>query len=105
MFDFLKKTNDLLLWLIFFFGVAPISLFAQQMRGFEKSEQRYVYDVSYKKFAVGKIIRELQHEGRVITANTTADLSFLFYHFGGNQLSHLYWDETCTIGLKFITGY
>ena len=63
------------------------------MREFMNGEQRYVYDVSYKKMKVGKMIREFQHNGREITAKISADLSFLFYRFGGDQRSDIYWDE------------
>lgn len=75
-------------------------LFAQPMCGFTNSEQRYVYNVSYKKISVGRIIRELQCNGDAITANTTADLSFLFYHFGGNQRSSIYWDDISQLFLS-----
>ena len=94
----MKKINELFLYLLFFFSLVAIS-FAQPMREFN-GEQRYVYDVSYKEMPVGKMIREFQHNGEVLTANTTADLSFLFYHFGGNQLSHIYWDEVSQLFLS-----
>ncbi len=88
----MKKSNYLFLSLLLF-AVTPCYLFAQQILEFADSEQRYVYDVSYKKIAIGKIIRESLWQGNTVIANTTAELSFLSYHFGGNQLSHIYWDE------------
>lgn len=86
------KTNGLFCCALLFI-VTVGYLQAQPMCELANSEQRYVYDVSYKKISVGRIIRELQCNGDAITANTTADLSFLFYHFGGNQRSSIYWDE------------
>ena len=93
------KTNRLLCCALLFI-VTSGYLSAQPMCEFTKSKQRYVYDVSYKKIGIGRIIRELQCNGNDITANTTADLSFLFYHFGGNQLSSIYWDELSQLFLS-----
>jgi len=93
MFKILKKNNGFLALLCF------LSLFSGCLRAeadldFAQSEQRYVYDVFYKNISAGKISREFRHEGNRVTVNTTADLAFLFYHFGGNQLSHIYWDAS-----------
>ena len=57
------------------------------------SQQTYVYDVYYKKIAIGKMIRELQLTKQNIKINTMVDLSFLLVDFGGSQVSHIYWDE------------
>ena len=70
------------------------------MREFADGEQRYFYDVSNKEMSVGKMIREFQYNGDELTANTTADLSFLFYRFGGNQLSDIYWDDDSQLFLS-----
>jgi len=93
------KTNCLL-WCALLFMVTSSYLSAQPVCESANSEQRYVYDVSYKKISVGRIIRELQCNGNAITANTTADLSFLFYHFGGNQRSSIYWDDISQLFLS-----
>ncbi|WP_019614303.1 DUF3108 domain-containing protein [Psychromonas ossibalaenae] len=63
-------------------------------------KQRYTYDLFYKKITVGEIIRELQYEGEKITADTRADLSFLYIYFGGNQLSEMYWDKNSQMFLS-----
>lgn len=92
MFNMLQKNNKLL-FLLCLFTVLPVRLWANTQLDFAQSEQRYLYDISYKSIPVGKIIRELRSEGRRVTVNTTAELSFLFYHFGGNQLTELSWDD------------
>lgn len=90
----MQKINYLFWGLIFFLSVSSVSVSAQPMRLFEKGEKRYVYALSYKEIDVGKLTVELQHQGDEIIANTKADLFFLFLRFAGNQLSHIYWDET-----------
>lgn len=96
----MKKTNYLFLCLISLCGVASVPLFAQPMHEFANNERRYVYDVSYKNFYAGQIIRELQHEGRMITVNTTADLSLWFYRLAVEQLSQIYWDDVSQLFLS-----
>lgn len=87
-----KKNCYLCLYLLSLFAVSPLYVSAQVLAQFENSKQRYVYDVFYKKIAIGKIIRKLDQQGKTVIANSTAKLSFLYYRFGGDQLSHLYWD-------------
>lgn len=92
MFNCLQKKNNLF-FLMCLCSLLSARLWAKPPLDFAQSEQRYLYDISYKSIPVGKIIRELRSEGRRVTVNTTAELSFLFYHFGGNQLTELYWDD------------
>ncbi len=95
----MKKLNYWLLCSLFLCSsAAPV--FAQPLRELLNTEQRYVYDVSYKAVSVGKMIREFKYNGELITANTTADLSFLFYRFGGNQVSQIYWDDDAQLFLS-----
>ncbi|WP_028864871.1 DUF3108 domain-containing protein [Psychromonas aquimarina] len=81
----------------FFFSILwifnPQYLSAQEASGGPDSEQRYVYDVSYKSINVGQITRELSQHGQNMRVNTSADLAFLFFSFGGNQLSDVYRDK------------
>ncbi|MFT6984421.1 MAG: hypothetical protein ACJAT7_000208 [Psychromonas sp.] len=93
MFNIFQKKN-FFFSILCFFALFSACLWAKTPLAFAQSEQRYVYDVSYKSIAVGKIIRELRSEGGRETVNTTAELSFLFYHFGGNQLTRIYWDDS-----------
>ncbi|MCG7496451.1 DUF3108 domain-containing protein [Vibrio sp. Of7-15] len=51
----------------------------------------FSYDVSYKGINIGDMVRELQWRGNSIKANITADFSFLFMDFGGNQQSKISW--------------
>jgi len=63
-------------------------------------KQRYVYDVSYKKISIGKMIREFDYENGRIEGKTTADLSFLFYKMKGYQISDMYWDDAAQLFLS-----
>lgn len=104
MFKFWQVVRFLSLAL-FFLVVTPASLLAKPPLDFVPSVQRYVYDIAYKNIAVGKVIRELHYQkADRITVNTRADLAFLFYHFGGNQLTDIYWDETSQsfLSKKFV---
>ena len=75
-------------------------VFAQPLTTFINNKQRYVYDVFYKKISVGEMTREFEQNDGKITARTTADLSFLFYRFGGSQVSSVYWDEPSKLFLS-----
>lgn len=59
----------------------------------EKTPQRYVYEVYYKKISIGKMTLSYQQKGKEISVNSRADLSFLYYSFGGSQQSNIYWNE------------
>jgi len=56
-------------------------------------KQRYVYDVFYKKTSIGKMELKYDWEGKDITANSSANFSFLFFSFSGSQASNIYWDD------------
>ena len=66
---------------------------AQEFVEYNEHEQRYVYNVYYKKISIGKMIRELQWNDDQVKVNMLADLSFLAIDFGGSQLSNIYWDK------------
>ncbi|WP_019616442.1 DUF3108 domain-containing protein [Psychromonas ossibalaenae] len=89
---------------LFFFSILwilnPQYLSAQENLGLADSEQRYVYDVSYKSINVGQIIRELSPQGADMRVNTSAELAFLFFSFGGNQLSDIYRDKDSQLFLS-----
>lgn len=59
---------------------------------FKNGKQRYVYDVYYKKYFIGKITRDISYYNNHISVTTSADLSFLVYDFLASQDSQLYWD-------------
>lgn len=56
-------------------------------------KNQYIYDLSYKSFGLGQIIRDIQWDGDKGVVNSTTDLSFFAIDFGGNQLSELYRDK------------
>lgn len=60
----------------------------------------FSYDVSYKGINIGDMVRDLQWRGNNIDANITADFSFLFMDFGGNQHSKISWHPESE---KFLT--
>ena len=55
--------------------------------------QRYVYEVYYKKISIGEMIQQYHKKDNAISVESEANFSFLFYSFGGSQQSDIYWDE------------
>ena len=96
----MKIINYLFLYLISFTSIVSSVVFAQPSFDAVNSEQRYVYKVSYKKIKVGEMTREFNIQGDAIKVKSSVDLSFLFYHFGGTQLSDLYWDKDSQLFLS-----
>jgi hypothetical protein len=58
-----------------------------------KVNQHYVYEIFYKKISIGEMVLNYQQKGKELSVNSRADLSFLYYSFGGSQQSKIYWDE------------
>jgi len=88
----------------FFFSILyiinPQYLSALEQPDFAENMQRYVYDVSYKSINVGQIIRELSLQGQGMKVNTSAELSFLFFSFGGKSAVNIYWDKDSQLFLS-----
>lgn len=55
--------------------------------------QRYVYEIYYKKMSIGKMTQLYHKKGEEIMVDSHAALSFLYYSFGGSQQSDIYWNE------------
>lgn len=67
-------------------------LSAQENNQTSKNEQRNVYTVYYKQMPIGEMIQEYQWKNKDVIVNSVADFSFLYFSFGGNQQSDIYWN-------------
>lgn len=77
-------------WMLCFIVIISSPVYAQRVM---HEKNRFVYDLSYKHFGLGQIVRDIQWDGDTGIVNSITDLSFFAIDFGGNQLSHVYRDK------------
>ena len=75
---------------VYFILFVSSSVYAQRVI---HEQNKFIYDLSYKSFSLGQIIRDVQWDGDKGVVNSITDLSFFAIDFGGNQLSELYRDK------------
>ena len=88
------------IFFMFFSSIVSNVAFAQPLDDKVISKEHYVYNVFYKKIKVGKLSRDFTIQGNEVIAKSSVDLSFLFYHFGGTQLSNIYRDKDSQLFLS-----
>lgn len=78
---------------VFLLLVKPVFAFESTLPNTDVKQQ-YVYQLYYKKMPIGKMTQQYHWHEERIAVNSRADLSFLYYTFGGSQQSDIYWSET-----------